>query len=733
MSPWYDPCFVQMTWAKHGEPMTRAWTTNLIERAESLGIQALIFGVQLGGHVAARVNVAPPVPDMEGDTLGQLCREGHARSIKIVPYFMSTTGGAFLQAREHPDWQITSADGRHGFALCYSSPFGDWMETLIRELLTNYPLDGLMFDQLSVACFCQFCRENFRRQYGREMPAEKFIAGEDGWVNTRDWFGERAAPMYDFRIRMARFFCARIRRAINQTRPDTVYVQNSLYGPAAADCAEFVDAFLPERHLGESPDWLPEQHLGDTHDVGSMVMSDRLVRAYSGKPVWTYVDHAFFHQAHSRGVEHSHLKLMEGVGALCSPTAVDLNVLDHTPNRRKELTDAFRQVRWSTDAHRRSSPVRYAALLHSRHSQARFYQEHTSEFYGYYEVLRAEHVPVEVVTEDNIQHGDLDGYRVLIVPDAVCLADETIAAIERFVEAGGGLVATYRSGERDSSGSLRETSGLAGLTGVRPIKLVAFDAELTYPSLDAMVNIPSIDVSPGKSFFRYARATAGHPAVGDLTDDLLAFRAGYVEALYDDSNETAVWILETDQAKINMRPYNRRGLFPAEPLCPLIATREAGSGRVVYVAATLGPERSRMESYEIDRLVRDYVVWAAGEEPPLRAEGIPPSVQFSLAERDDEALLITVTNHTHSPVRTPMSGPVSTSENLAHRPIVAGSIRWIASLNQISFEVRVPGARRIESATGTAHLKGTQNGWTAVELPRLGAGDCVVLSRVSED
>ena len=194
MSLWYDPCFVQMTWARHGEPMTRAWTTNLIERAESLGIQALIFGVQLGGHVAARVNVAPPVPDMEGDTLGQLCREGHARSIKIVPYFMSTTGGTFLQAREHPDWQITSADGRHGFALCYSSPFGDWMETLIRELLTSYPLDGLMFDQLSVACFCQFCRENFRRQYGREMPAEKFIAGKDGWVNTRDWFGEQAAP-----------------------------------------------------------------------------------------------------------------------------------------------------------------------------------------------------------------------------------------------------------------------------------------------------------------------------------------------------------------------------------------------------------------------------------------------------------------------------------------------------------------------------------------------------------
>ena len=140
-----------------------------------------------------------------------------------------------------------------------------------------------------------------------------------------------------------------------------------------------------------------------------------------------------------------------------------------------------------------------------------------------------------------------------------------------------------------------------------------------------------------------------------------------------------------------------------------------------------------MESYEIDRLIRDYVVWAAGEEPPLRAEGIPPSVQFSLAERDDGALLVTITNHTHSPVRTPMSGPVSSSDNLTHRPIVAGSIRWVASLNQISFEVCADGDRRIDSATGTAQLSGQGDGWATVELPRLRAGECVVLNRASED
>ena len=110
------------------------------------------------------------------------------------------------------------------------------------------------------------------------------------------------------------------------------------------------------------------------------------------------------------------------------------------------------QVRWSSEAQLGARPVRYAALLHSRHSQAYYKEEHNSEFHGYYEVLRGEHVPVEVITEQGVQQGDLDGFKVLIVPDAVCLADETIAEIERFVEAGGGLVATYRSGEQDPDG-----------------------------------------------------------------------------------------------------------------------------------------------------------------------------------------------------------------------------------------------------------------------------------------
>ena len=240
-------------------------------------------------------------------------------------------------------------------------------------------------------------------------------------------------------------------------------------------------------------------------------------------------------------------------------------MLDHTPNRRADLTRAIQQVLWSSNAQRGARPIRYAALLHSRDSQAYFKAEHNSEFYGYYEVLRGEHMPVEVITEHGVQQGDLDGFKVLIVPDAVCLADETIAEIERFVEAGGGLVATYRSGEQDPDGNIRAEAGFAGLTGVRPIKLVAFDAELTYPSREAMVNIPSIDVSPGKSFFRYARA-AGGPSGDRRADGRAArfpgrLRRSGVRAGHRDSSMDARNRPSQDQHE----PLQPQGALPRRP------------------------------------------------------------------------------------------------------------------------------------------------------------------------
>ena len=63
---------------------------------------------------------------------------------------------------------------------------------------------------------------------------------------------------------------------------------------------------------------------------------------------------------------------------------------------------------------------------------------------------------------------DLSKYRVLVLPDSECLSDEQLALVRRFVEAGGGLVATGQAGLYDECRQLRGEPGLRALVGQQP-------------------------------------------------------------------------------------------------------------------------------------------------------------------------------------------------------------------------------------------------------------------------
>ena len=67
-----------------------------------------------------------------------------------------------------------------------------------------------------------------------------------------------------------------------------------------------------------------------------------------------------------------------------------------------------------------------------------------------------------------IADGDLarKGYRLLILPQTLCLSDATVAAIRSFVESGGTVLADSTAGIRDEHGKLRTASGLDDLFGI---------------------------------------------------------------------------------------------------------------------------------------------------------------------------------------------------------------------------------------------------------------------------
>jgi hypothetical protein len=70
-------------------------------------------------------------------------------------------------------------------------------------------------------------------------------------------------------------------------------------------------------------------------------------------------------------------------------------------------------------------------------------------------------VPFGLLFDEHLR--DLAPYRVLVLPDSECLSNEQLSSIRHFVENGGGLVATGRSGLYDTWRRWRVEPGLRGL------------------------------------------------------------------------------------------------------------------------------------------------------------------------------------------------------------------------------------------------------------------------------
>ena len=75
-------------------------------------------------------------------------------------------------------------------------------------------------------------------------------------------------------------------------------------------------------------------------------------------------------------------------------------------------------------------------------------------------------IPFVLIFDEHL--ADLSRHKVLVLPDSECLSDQQLAAIRRFVESGGGLVATGQAGIYDEWRRLRVESGLRGLVDAQP-------------------------------------------------------------------------------------------------------------------------------------------------------------------------------------------------------------------------------------------------------------------------
>jgi hypothetical protein len=106
-----------------------------------------------------------------------------------------------------------------------------------------------------------------------------------------------------------------------------------------------------------------------------------------------------------------------------------------------------------------------------------------SEAAGLVDVLTSARRFYHPLSEADLTDEGLLGLNTLVLPSVECLSQDEEAAIIRFAEAGGAVIATFRTGWRDETGAARSTPALANLMGIASAGERVDDLYASYLSL----------------------------------------------------------------------------------------------------------------------------------------------------------------------------------------------------------------------------------------------------------
>jgi hypothetical protein len=398
--------------------------------------------------------------------------EYHRLGVRVLAVYPPTLQGEVYE--KHPEWrrvatntaEVPSVDltkHPHGGMLCLLGPYGDFFIEVLAEILTRFDVDAFSFDGLHYGgvCYCAHCREGFRKDTGKEIPVASL--DDPAFRLYQHWADRRLEDC----IR-------RLQARLKNIKPGLALVTWTTNAGRYGHLRD-IPRNMPARMnlLLDAPDqefWLDETHRGAT-----------VVPSFANAYIWALTNHrvAFsepYLMSHGNpygvdsfpGHEVERRMLLAVAHGVCPSIAV-LQPPHLQPAIYRALGEVQRRGRWLT----RKNPEPWAALVMSDNTRV-FYgrspgaveERYLASVFGAFRAALEEHLEIAVIADWNLESADLAKYKVLVLPNTACLSDRQLEAVERFVEAGGGLVASLDASRFDELGNARSDFGLARILGV---------------------------------------------------------------------------------------------------------------------------------------------------------------------------------------------------------------------------------------------------------------------------
>jgi hypothetical protein len=479
----------------------------MVEFAKSFSVGALGFSV--GGITAFYPTDIPHHPrssslgerDLVGETV-KLLHDGGMRAIARIDASLATKE-IFA---DHPEWFCKDAKGNlisvHGlYVACPNAGYyREFTVDVVKEILTRYPFDGLWANAAQFSpwhvpqCFCVNCQKKFKEQYGHEIPQENWA--NDVWRHYNEW-----------RYQCIAEWCQLIHKAKEEVRPECAWLPLSQVAeswnharPGGWDIdytSPHVDGMVLEAQRRYTNFWWPGLEARYLHNLDPEKPAN--VTASYFFPWWRF---------YRAPTPENKIWTAQVIANGARPWLHITGYLSEHFDRRG--LDAFREMfklfKEHPEAYEDTRSQAEVALVYSRHSLDNYGKQdpedrYLNHFRGYYNAMLDGRIPFDVLSDKRLTLEAVSRYKTLVLPNMACMTDETAEVLKAFVEQGGNLVTTFKTGFYDIWGNERQDGVLSSLTGthytgVTRENMLAAYGRIHYSSHPLFEDIGDTDLIP---------------------------------------------------------------------------------------------------------------------------------------------------------------------------------------------------------------------------------------------
>lgn len=418
----------------------------------------------------------------------------HRHGIKVAGYVGSTMFYETFYGEEAgaPGWQQTDQYGNpiyyfdqtFRYAACRNNPgYRTFLEKVLRIGILDVKLDMIHFDQLlwwATSCHCKYCQDGFRSYLGKKYTDVQLrallgftnlegVRVPDSNVEATSGDVRNIVELKDPLIQeWARFRCSSLAEWWGETH---TYIRN----------------LNPEVALLGNPTMEPTSNCGFVYgvDLQQLLLHGEFVSSEEeNQPRWTADDRLIstirsYKTVRSMGkslfVQQGSGSVMEGSPNLRLAEAMAYNDLnmglflggwefggsDRLPPQSQQYVDFFRLHQKDLAD---TTPVTDIAILRS-FASIEFNPAKSNVSTTLFEQMLIQcKFPFGIIFDTHLK--DLSKYKVLVLANQDALSDEQLERIRRFVDGGGGLVATEETSLRTEWRRKRNKFGLADMFGI---------------------------------------------------------------------------------------------------------------------------------------------------------------------------------------------------------------------------------------------------------------------------